>query len=60
MLTAAGLAASALAVPGFAAPNAPTAAVTINVTTIDFEFKLSKMSVPQGSVVTFKVVNKGA
>lgn len=60
MLTIAGLVASALAVPGFAASNAPTAAVTVNVTAVDFKFKLSRTSVPRGSVVTFKVVNKGS
>lgn len=60
MLTIAGLVASALAVRGFAASNAPTAAVTVNVTAVDFKFKLSRTSVPRGSVVTFKVVNKGS
>ena len=59
LLTLAGLVASMLAVPGFAASNAPTAAVTINVTATDFKFRLSKKTVPRGSVVTFKVVNKG-
>ena len=52
--------AAALAASGvFAAPNATNAAVTVNVTASDFKFKLSKLSVPKGSVVTFKVVNKG-
>ncbi len=60
MLTIAGLVASGLAAPGFAASNAPTAAVTVNVTAVDFKFKLSRTSVPRGSVVTFKVVNKGS
>jgi plastocyanin len=60
MLTIAGLVASGLAAPGFAASNAPTAAVTFNVTAVDFKFKLSRTSVPRGSVVTFKVVNKGS
>ena len=60
MLTIAGLVASALAAPGVAASNAPTAAVTVNVTAVDFKFKLSRTSVPRGSVVTFKVVNKGS
>ena len=59
MLTVAGLGASALAASGSAASKAPTAAVTINVTAVDFKFRLSKMSVPRGSVVTFKVVNRG-
>lgn len=39
--------------------SASSAAVTVNVTASDFKFKLSKTSVPKGSVVTFKVVNKG-
>ena len=42
-----------------ASPKAESAAVTVSVTALDFRFKLSKLSVPQGSVVTFKVVNKG-
>jgi uncharacterized cupredoxin-like copper-binding protein len=54
------LSAAALAANGvLAAPKATAAAVTINVTMLDFRFKLSKLSVPKGSVVTFKVVNKG-
>jgi plastocyanin len=59
VLAVAGLGTSALAGPGFGASEASTAAVTINVTAVDFKFRLSKMSVPRGSVVTFKVVNKG-
>jgi plastocyanin len=59
MLAVAGLGTSVLATPGLAASKAPTAAVTINVTAVDFRFRLSKLSVPRGSVVTFKVVNKG-
>ena len=52
--------AAALAGSGvFAAPKATAAAVTVNVTALDFKFKLSRLSVPKGSVVTFKVVNKG-
>ena len=53
---------AALAVAGFWAQSAlaaPKAAVTVNVTATEFKFKLSKTSVPRGSVVTFKVVNKG-
>jgi uncharacterized cupredoxin-like copper-binding protein len=45
-----------------AAPKGPAAAartVTIKVTTVDFKFKLSKTTVPKGSTVIFKVVNKG-
>ena len=54
------MAMGALAASGvFAAPKATNAAVTVNVTASDFKFKLSKLSVPKGSVVTFKVVNKG-
>jgi uncharacterized cupredoxin-like copper-binding protein len=54
--------AAALAVVGVWAQSAlaaSTAAVTVNVTATEFKFKLSKLSVPKGSVVTFKVVNKG-
>lgn len=54
-MAAAGLAASGV----FAAPKSTDAAVTVNVTALDFKYKLSKTSVPKGSVVTFKVVNKG-
>jgi plastocyanin len=57
-MSAAGLAASGV----FAAPkatNATNAAITVNVTALDFKFKLSRLSVPKGSVVTFKVINKG-
>ena len=54
------MSAGALAASGvLAAPKATDAAVTVNVTALDFKFKLSKLSVPKGSVVTFKVVNKG-
>ena len=41
------------------APASAKATVTINVTAVDFKFRLSKTSVPKGSVVTFKVVNRG-
>ena len=51
MLSVAGLGAAALAAHGFAGPKAPTAAVTVNVTAVDFKFRLSKVSVPRGSVV---------
>jgi uncharacterized cupredoxin-like copper-binding protein len=44
---------------GMAATSASKAAVTVNVTAVDFKFRLSKTSVPKGSVVTFKVTNKG-
>lgn len=54
-MSAATLAASSI----LAAPKATQAAVTVNVTASDFKFKLSKLSVPKGSAVTFKVVNKG-
>jgi len=43
----------------FAAKSASTAAVTVNVTAVDFKFRLSKSSVPKGTVVTFKVTNRG-
>ena len=59
VLAIAGLSTSVLATPGFGASNASTAAVTINVTAVDFKFRLSKGTVPRGSVVTFKVVNRG-
>lgn len=42
-----------------AAPVASKATVTINVTAVDFKFRLSKTSVPKGSIVTFRVVNRG-
>jgi len=54
--------AAALAAVGVWAQSAlaaSNAAVTVNVTASDFKFKLSKTSVPAGSTVTFKVVNKG-
>lgn len=41
------------------APSASKAAVTVNVTAVEFKFKLSKLSVPKGSVVTFKITNRG-
>jgi plastocyanin len=54
------LSAGALAASGvFAAPQKTNAAITVNVTALDFKFKLSRLSVPKGSVVTFKVINKG-
>lgn len=53
------LVAAAVGVSAQAAAAAPTGAVTINVTAVEFKFKLSKTSVPKGSVVTFKVTNKG-
>ena len=59
LLAITGMGASTLATPAFAASDASKAAVTINVTAVDFKFRLSKKTVPRGSVVTFKVVNKG-
>ena len=59
MLAVAGLATPVFAGPGFAGSQAPTAAVTINVRAVDYKFRLSKVNVPRGSVVTFKIVNKG-
>jgi uncharacterized cupredoxin-like copper-binding protein len=46
---------SALAAPSH---HAAKSATTITVTATEFKFKLSKASVPKGSV-TFKLVNKG-
>jgi plastocyanin len=54
--------AAALAAVGVwaqSAASASKASITVNVTATDFKFKLSKLSVPKGSTVTFKVVNKG-
>jgi uncharacterized cupredoxin-like copper-binding protein len=48
-----------LAQAAVSAPSASKAAVTVNVTAVDFRFRLSKTSVPKGSVVTFKVTNRG-
>ena len=41
------------------APASAKATITINVTAVDFKFRLSKKVVPKGSIVTFKVVNRG-
>lgn len=48
-----------LAQAALSAPSASKAAVTVNVTAVEFKFKLSKLSVPKGSVVTFKITNRG-
>ena len=48
-----------LAQVALSAPSASKAAVTVNVTAVEFKFKLSKLSVPKGSVVTFKITNRG-
>jgi uncharacterized cupredoxin-like copper-binding protein len=48
-----------LAQAALSAPSAAKAAVTVNVTAVEFKFKLSKLSVPKGSVVTFKITNRG-
>jgi uncharacterized cupredoxin-like copper-binding protein len=48
-----------LAQSALAAKSASKAAVTVKVTAVDFKFKLSKLSVPKGSVVTFKITNRG-
>ena len=50
---------SVVGVTANSALAAPKAAVTVNVTAVEFKFKLSKLIVPKGSSVTFKVVNKG-
>jgi uncharacterized cupredoxin-like copper-binding protein len=36
-----------------------TAPPVINVTALDFKYKLSKTAIPAGKLVTFKVTNKG-
>lgn len=51
--------AGVLAQSSLAAKSAPKAAVTVKVTAVDFKFKLSKLSVPKGSIVTFKITNRG-
>ena len=48
-----------LAQAALSAPSASKAAVTVNVTAVEFKFKLSKLSVPKGSIVTFKITNRG-
>lgn len=53
------VAVAATVVPAQTAFGSSKAAVTVNVTASDFKFKLSRTSVPKGSVVTFKVVNRG-
>jgi plastocyanin len=60
-LVLAALAATAAAVmtTGALARSSATP-VTITVTMTEFKFKLSRSSVPVGTPVTFKVVNKGA
>jgi uncharacterized cupredoxin-like copper-binding protein len=61
-LGVAGLLAGVLAGQGGAAPAAAAKTVTINVTIgkpSEFRFTLSKRSVPVGTTVVFKVVNKG-
>ena len=47
------------ATAGAATPNAENATVHITVNASEFKFVLSKRSVPTGSTVVFKVVNKG-
>jgi nitrite reductase (NO-forming) len=44
---------------GRAGPATHTSTVTITVSATEFAFKLSKRSVPVGTTVNFKVVNKG-
>lgn len=43
-----------------AAPAAATKPITVTVTMKEYSFKLSKPSIPKGSKVIFKVVNKGS
>jgi uncharacterized cupredoxin-like copper-binding protein len=57
-LGAAGLAIG-FATTGAASPQASKATVHITVAASEFKFVLSKRSVPVGSTVVFKVVNKG-
>lgn len=54
------LALAAIAMPALvqARPVAHAATTTVNVTAIDFKFKLSRTSAPKGKV-TFKITNKG-
>jgi uncharacterized cupredoxin-like copper-binding protein len=49
----------ALVMPAAASPEADARRVTIKVTAVDYKFKLSRSTVPRGTVVTFKVVNRG-
>jgi uncharacterized cupredoxin-like copper-binding protein len=57
-LGAAGLAV-AFAATGSASPRAADATIKITVNASEFKFGLSRRSVPVGSTVAFKVVNKG-
>ena len=59
LLVALALSATALPAVGQARATAHAAAATVNVTAMDFKFKLSAKSVKHGKV-TFKITNKGA
>jgi plastocyanin len=49
-----------LAQGALAAPSAPKAKnMIVKVTAVDFKFRLSKLTVPRGTTVTFKISNKG-
>jgi uncharacterized cupredoxin-like copper-binding protein len=58
VLIAAGLAAGVFAVGGAASTQAAAATSKVTVIATEFKFKLSKRSVPKGTV-TFVLVNKG-
>jgi uncharacterized cupredoxin-like copper-binding protein len=59
VLTIAALGAAGIAVAGTTASTHKTKPVTITVVAKDFSFTLSKRTVPVGSTVVFKVVNRG-
>ena len=52
-------AAAPFAIPAIGAGSSASKTVTIKVTATEFKFALSKRSVPKGTTVIFKVVNKG-
>jgi plastocyanin len=58
-LAVAGIITGALAPIGSANHASPRATTTITVSATEFQFKLSKRSVPVGTTVVFKIVNKG-
>jgi uncharacterized cupredoxin-like copper-binding protein len=58
-LATVGLAAGVFAPGGSATPTTSAATVRITVNMFEFRYTLSKRSVPAGSTVIFKVVNKG-
>src|SRR5437868_12079872 len=58
-LAVGGILAGALVPIGRAGPATHSATVTVTVSATEFAFKLSKRTVPVGTTVNFKVVNKG-